>query len=341
MTAFHDVLADIRPAYEGCILGLAAGDALGFPAEFRTRRQILDSFGPAGLTGMVALHDPRWPEQPIITGARHPPGTFTDDTQMSVALAEGLLEAGTTDLDRAMAAVARRWVQWSSSLANDRAPGGACMAGCRRLRAGVGWRESGQPDSKGCGAAMRVAPIGLLLRHDRRLLVELARASALPTHGHPAAQDAAAAAALLVALALDRASPQRMLAELRQLVQPGDFHRCLERLPRWLDADPAEALSASGLGEGWVAEEAVVCALYCFWRSPDHLETTLLTAANTDGDSDSIACIAGSISGAYNGVSAIPPEWLTVLEDAIGLRDLAYRLWKAACGPGASGVRVR
>ena len=230
-----------------------------------------------------------------------------------------------------MEAVGRRFVTWSRSPKNDRAPGATCISGCRRLEAGLPWREAGVAESKGCGAAMRVAPIGLFLAHDRSRLLEFARASSLLTHGHPAALDAAAAVSLLVALALQKISPDRMYEELIQLPDSPDFSACLARLPEMLKAEPAVALSADGLGEGWVAEEAVVSALYCFSRSPDSFETTVLTGANTDGDSDSIACIAGSISGAFNGAEAIPEEWRTTLEESVALGGLGRRLWEAAC----------
>ena len=130
-----------------------------------------------------------------------------------------------------------------------------------------------------------------------------------------------------------------MYEQLIQLPDSTDFASCLARLPEMVKVEPAVALSAEGLGEGWIAEEAVVSALYCFWRSPDSFETTVLTAANTDGDSDSIACIAGSISGAFNGAAAIPEEWCNALEESIALRSVGRRLWEAACSAAGSAAR--
>lgn len=71
--------------YVGCIVGLAVGDALGYPAEFRSRDQILAEIGPDGITDFIALADPRF-TRPAFLGPSHQPGTFTDDTQMSIPI---------------------------------------------------------------------------------------------------------------------------------------------------------------------------------------------------------------------------------------------------------------
>ena len=319
-------------AFEGAMVGLAVGDALGFPAEFRKRRHINSCFGPDGITGFVAQLDPRWVCGPIIIGEHHPPGTYSDDTQMSLAVAEALIDSGSADLDELMNAIARRFVMWSHSHENDRAPGSTCMEGCRNLESGQPWRTAGVPESKGCGSAMRVAPIGLYFWRDYRRLLKIARSSSLLTHGHDAAIEGAAAAALLVSLAVSKVKPLDMYGIILDECGPrsADFRRCLERLPSFLEAEPAQALSADGLGEGWVAEEAVASALYCFLRSPEDFRQTVLTAANTDGDSDSIACIAGAISGAFNGLNSIPKDWRTGLENAQVIRDVGRKLWELA-----------
>ncbi len=80
------------------------------------------------------------------------------------------------------------------------------------------------------------------------------------------------------------------------------------------------------LGKGWIGEEAVALALYCFLRYPDNYKKVVLRGANTDGDSDSIACIAGSISGASLGIKAIPQEWIKKIERTQDLDELAKRL---------------
>lgn len=318
--------------FEGCLVGLAVGDALGFPTEFRRRAAILAAFPPDGVTDFEELQDPRWPRRPILLGKRHPKGTFSDDTQMSIAVAEALLEAGREDLDALMAAMARRFVAWANGPDNDRAPGAACMKGCANLEAGVPWREAGVADSKGCGSAMRVAPIGLFYAGDRPRLLEVARASSLLTHRHPAGVEAAAAAALLVALALEGATPEAMFEAVMAECAPraADLDACFRKIPGLLEAPIAVALSEAGLGEGWVGEEAVASALWCHWRAPRDFAKAVLAGANTDGDSDSIACIAGGVSGAFNGAGAVPARWRTGVEGALRLASLGSRLRAAS-----------
>lgn len=315
--------------YIGCMVGLAVGDALGYPAEFRRRKQLLAEIGPQGITDFIALKDPRF-TRPQFAGPGHPPGTFTDDTQMTIAVAEGLLEAGHSDLDELMRAIATRFVRWSRSPDNNRAPGGTCMEGCQNLAAGVPWRDAGVESSKGCGSAMRVAPIGLYYE-DLDQVAEVARCSSVLTHGHPTAVEGAAAAAVLVALALRGLSPEQMFREVDQ--------RCASRCPElaayWrkvpdLLGEPAEAVLVEGvLGESWVAEEAVASAMYCFWRFPDDFLGAVLTAINTDGDSDTIGTITGSLVGARLGADAIPARWRENVEDSTYLHQLGARLWKA------------
>jgi ADP-ribosylglycohydrolase len=322
-----------RNAFAGAILGLAIGDALGFPTEFRPRVSIVQAFGPSGVTDLVSVGDPRWPDRGSSTERpRFAPGTYSDDTQMSLAVAEALIEAGGADVDALMNAIARRFVEWRASPANNRAPDDTCMRGTDNLTRGVPWRQAGMPNSKGCGSVMRVAPIGLYYWRDHARLLEVARASSLLTHGHDAAVEGAAAAALLVALALEKRTPAEMLTALRETCGPrsADLRRRLDDLERLMAAPPDVALSARGLGEGWLAEEAIASALYCVLQSPDDFAQCVLMAANTDGDSDTIACLAGGISGAFHGLEAIPDRWRARVEDSPRLHEVADRLWRAA-----------
>ena len=317
--------AILKRRFQATILGLAIGDALGRPTEFIDNlADLREKFGPVGVTDFEA----DW----------HPPGTYTDDTQMSLAIARALILAGHRPLDDLMQVISDEFVTWNRSPENDRAPGITCRTGCENLEAGIPWRTAGVARSKGCGSAMRTAPIGLYYHADEAKLIEVARASSLPTHGHPTALAAAAGTALLVAWALHGDDPAKFPRRLRDILQtmPGgeETAALIERVPTVLDQPPDRVLTAGVLGEAWTADEAVASALYCFCRSPDDYRDTVLIAANTVGDSDSIACIAGAISGAYNGLDAIPAHWRQNVEDSAMLHEIATDLFHAAVRPG-------
>jgi ADP-ribosylglycohydrolase len=306
--------------FQGCIVGLAIGDALGRPTEFiHSMEQIREQFGREGVMDFEA--------------DSHPAGAYTDDTQMSLCVARALIKAGHRSLDELMEVMAAEFVQWSRSPENNRAPGTTCMTGCDRLRAGTPWQTAGVAGSKGCGSAMRTAPIGLCFHHDEDRLIEVARASSLATHGHPTALASAAGAALAVAWAIrgeDPASyPERLVERLRAMDGGDETADLVATIPDWLDRSPEEALQVGALGEAWVADEALSSALYCFCRSPNDYRQTVLVGTNSVGDSDSIACIAGAISGAYNGLNAIPHKWRTDVEDSAYLHDIGKGLHQA------------
>ena len=158
------------------------------------------------------------------------------------------------------------------------------------------WREAGVADSKGCGSAMRVAPIGLFYDNLDQV-ADMARASSLLTHGHPAALEGAAAAALMVAMSLRKTRPDEIFNEIDRRCSPRcpDFAVVWQKLPRVIAESPDQVLVSGVLGEAWFAEEAAASAMYCFWRYPESFEEAVLTAINTDGDSDTIGAITGSI----------------------------------------------
>jgi len=281
----------------------------------------------------------------FLRSGQHPPGTFTDDTQMTIAVARALMRAGHQDVDALMAVMGQEFMAWAKSPQNNRAPGGTCLTGCRNLADGLPWREAGVTGSKGCGAAMRAAPLGLLFYDDDVKLTFLSAAQSAPTHLHPTGVLSSVAAAAPVAWVMrgnsldgiveftracvERADRAMLLsvgctAELVDKVGNREMLRALDRLGAALDQDAEDVCEL--LGGAWVGEEAVACALWCVLKAKGDFRESVLRGTNSSGDSDSIACIAGSIAGALGGVAAIPADWVRDVEKSAVLDALAVAL---------------
>jgi ADP-ribosylglycohydrolase len=157
----------------GMMLGLAIGDALGSPVEFTDLDKIKKTYGARGIRDYI-----------------RDTGMFTDDTQMSMSVAEALIEAGRLPLEGLMEAVARRFIEWYESPDNFRSPGVSTKLACRRLLEGIPWRLAGDKGSKGCGSVMRTAPVGFYYRDDMARLREAAHNIGLATHWQPTADAA-------------------------------------------------------------------------------------------------------------------------------------------------------
>ena len=174
---------------------------------------------------------------------------------------------------------------------------------------------------------LRAAPIGYFYQDHSEKLMEVAHATGICTHGHPTGDAACIGAAYLVKLALDGIAPEKMIPEMLSFTKgiSSEFDDAILKIGKcldWVDEEKAVAY----IGEGWIGEEAVALALYCFMRYPDNYEKVIIRGANTNGDSDSIACIGGSISGAYLGIAAIPEDWVKRIEKSDYLDDLSIRL---------------
>ncbi|BBA98437.1 putative ADP-ribosylglycohydrolase [Actinacidiphila reveromycinica] len=319
-------------AATGALVGLAIGDAMGFPTEFNTMEQIGAKCGP-------------WREMPLPVASGR--AYVTDDTQMTLALGEGLVEAlaeGPLTATRLEGPVRARFVEWCHSPENDRAPGRTCLSACEALGRGGRWQEASEVGSKGCGANMRVAPLGLVPGLDPAQRAGAAQLQAALTHGHPtalAASDLTAHAVWLLAAGL---RPDALPAELRAYARaargryPADWlgdladhaqdpdrasfatrgwDECLaalDRLEAALRRPDPEADPCAATGAGWVAEETLATALHCFLLLPDDPVAVVRRAAFSSGDSDSVAAVAGALAGARHGIAAWPDRWVEVIE---------------------------
>jgi poly(ADP-ribose) glycohydrolase ARH3 len=180
----------------------------------------------------------------------------------------------------------------------------------------------------------------------------VARESSRPTHSHPLAYQGASLQAVAVALAtaaLDRLDPAAFLRSLRETLRyfddlmqdTGKFSAALDAIEQGLVRGAPCAEMSETLGTGVTAQEAVPMAIYCFLRHADCYADVIHHAVFIGGDTDTIACMAGAISGAYLGAEAIPTAWRTAIREdkwsAQAIEKLADRLWEKFGGGGGDG----
>ena len=301
-------------AAAGTLLGLALGDALGAPREG----------GPLERALWRVLGRPRG-------GHRR----WTDDTRMSLDLAESLLAEGRLDQDD----LARRFAN-SYRWHRGYGPGAARML--RRVRRGTPWREANRsvfPDgSYGNGAAMRAPMIGLCFRARPAELVDAAHRSAEVTHAHPLAKDGAALLAVATARSLEGASVVATFDAAREALRDRAWHARAEQVRAWLveAAQPEPRAVVAALGNGIAALDSCLTAVFVGLAFRERPFLVLVDfVARCRGDVDTIGAMAGALWGAANGASRLPAEKLHRLERCEHLRSTAHALGAAAFPPRA------
>ncbi len=296
------------------MLGLAVGDAIGAPTEFLSFDEIRNRWPPNGVESFNPFRGLR-------------PGSYTDDTEMSIAVAQGLLNAKDYGTKTIMESMTKEFVDWMANTSSSRSPGSTCMMGVQHLKSGIHWSESGMNDSKGCGTAMRAAPIGLAYHHALDALTNMSSRISKMTHGHDCATAGSFATAFLVARSLDGTDCAELVEDLitRSALISQEFSNHLQTVQQALETDDQQEAHEL-LGKGWVAEEAVAGAIYANMKHPDSFRDCILEAANSGGDTDTKACIAGAIAGTRLGIDAIPSGWIEGIENRVLLFDLANGL---------------
>ncbi len=324
----------------GCLLGGAVGDALGAPVEF-TRAEGLRERFPDGMV------------RQFVEG-EHGRGAITDDTQLTLFTAEGLVLAYQRGRDRGIwhppsmvhDAYARwlrtqngqrshegealaGWLLGYPALWSRRAPGGTCLRALAQPR--MGTIEDPLNDSKGCGGVMRAAPAGLIGHPNPfRLGCELAAI----THGHPSGYLSAGVLAYTVSRIVEgaglREAVEYALPILRKFAGHEECDRALGAALDLAATGPGTPEKVARLGRGWVGEEALAIGVYCALVS-ESLEEALPLAVSHEGDSDSTGSITGNLLGALHGAAGVPDRWLAELELRDAIELTAARL--AECVP--------
>jgi len=324
-----------RSRLRGCVLGGAAGDALGAPVEFSSLADIRARYGPGGIRRYAPAFG-----QPV---------AITDDTQMTLFTIEGLVRASVRGRSKGVChppsvvklaywrwlttqgefpketesspsegqkpAWTDGWLLQQTVLHARRAPGHSCLSALRSGR--FGRPEDPINDSKGCGAVMRGAPVGFVTCANSEQMFALGCEIGALTHGHPTGYSAAGALAVIVERLREgetlEAGVRTAIECLARDERFAETRRALESARGLAGQGDAAAGTVESLGGGWVAEEALAIAVYAALAAPN-FEEALVLAVNHGGDSDSTGAICGNLLGARDGVFAIPPTLLRDLE---------------------------
>ncbi len=346
-----------RDRIRGSLIGGAVGDALGYPVEFMSLKEIQRCCGENGITAFIL--DPNTGEALI-----------SDDTQMTLFTANGILFGETRGCLRGIMGPIESYVHlsymdwmktqttsfkpWSAGedrfswlldipdLYSRRAPGTTCMGSLRSGASGSTIRSIN--NSKGCGGVMRVAPLGLHTpATDRRKRAELDRTGAeiaALTHSHPLGWLPAALLTHIVNMGVyDECSIREAVEDALETVEivfsdilsEMDFHpmkTLLKKAIQLSENEKPDTENIRELGSGWTGDEALAIAVYCALRHSDDFSDAIIAAVNHSGDSDSTGAITGNIMGAWIGYNAIEGKWKSALELKDVILEIAEDLFK-------------
>ncbi len=293
--------------FTGCFLGLALGDALGAPYEGGIPERIVWQLIGRTLAGKKR---------------------YTDDTQMSLDIADSLCDNNGINQDHLAATFASSY-RWS------RGYGAGAAQLLKKIKKGAHWQQvncSRNPEgSYGNGAAMRAPVAALYFQGNRGEIVQAVQKISEITHAHPLAIEGAQIIALATSAALERMSFKDFFNLVEQQATLKEYRNKLQVARRWLEGrqDVAATLVVQKLGNSMAAVDSCITALYTairYLRSPfaDMMEFI----QQCSGDTDTIGAMAGAVWGAYNGRSSLNPSVLATLESASRIEQRAEQLYR-------------
>ncbi len=302
---------NLQEHFDGCLLGLACGDAVGTTVEFRPRGSfplVTDMVG-GGPFGLL-------------------PGQWTDDTSMTLCLAASLVECAGFDphdqMDRYV-----RWMQDGYYSSNGRCFDigvTTSQALYRYQRSGDPYSGSDDPYAAGNGSIMRLAPVPLFYYPDLPAAMHFAAQSSHTTHAALECLDACRLLTAIVHAALAGREKDNVLFD------------AVQEIPADAPLSPKIQEIAQGAyrhkplaeidGSGYVVK-SLEAALWCFHTTSDY-SAAILAAANLGNDADTTAAICGQVAGAYYGVDGIPAAWLDHLALCDEIQRLSMALYAAS-----------
>jgi ADP-ribosyl-[dinitrogen reductase] hydrolase len=305
---------DVEKA-KGCLLGLACGDALGRPLEFKTSAEIADRYGRV---------------TEMLSNGTHgqPAGTITDDTELALCIARSLVEQEAFDGQD----IADRFLDWYESGPFD--IGLMTADAITEYRSGTSWRDAGREvwqqrpegSNAGNGSVMRCAPHAIAYADNLDALIRVSRQSSEITHYDPrCAYGCAILNCTIAGFLRGEASPLSAAIDQVEDGDPDELVETLRLVPEFIDGTQLETT-------GYVVH-TLQTALYDALTA-DTAEDAIITAVNRGGDTDTIGAVTGAIVGARFGADALPDRWVNTIDHRDDLELLAQALTTTDIDPG-------
>jgi len=303
------LLSQRKERFIGSLLGCAFGDVLGSAIEMQSRSDLLNQYPDLVRDFLPA-------ERGIGFGC------YTDDTEMTLALARSMIRCNGIDgVDCARSCAA--------AFTPERGYGRSAIKVLTALQQGADWRSTGTmlfPEgSFGNGGAMRIAPLGLVCGHlDYLQLYEKVKAAIWMTHTHAEAIDAALLQARAIGLLLsvqELPAWQEIIGQLLWYAPESSLNSQLLVLQDLLQKSATADDVAEKFGCGVRSADSWPPAVWAALRFIDDPEEAIIQAVNLGGDTDTIGAMTGALVGALHGDRWFPSRWFEQLENQQQGRD--------------------
>lgn len=303
---------------KGCFLGLAVGDALGVPVEFRNRTTLRRN-PVREMTGYGAWNQP--------------PGTWSDDSSMAFCVAESLLNGYNIN------DMANRFVKWMTEGywgAHHEVfdVGGTTRSALTRVQRGENPLFSGdfEEESNGNGSLMRIAPAAIYFagEHDTALLEKMTELSGI-THRHFRSVFSCFIFSKFIANIISVRNKEEAFFNLQKQIQgfvkAKNFYQPeLDNFSRVIHGS-LSALDESEISSSGYVLHTLEASIWCFLNTSSY-EESVLRAVNLGGDTDTTACVTGALAGLYYGVDQIPSRWINTLARKSDIGNLAAEFYQ-------------
>jgi len=305
---------NLKNKYRGSLLGLAIGDALGAPIEFKKRDTYI-KIEKYRIGGKFNLSK----------------GEYTDDTAMTLCLAQSLLdEKGMNQKDQL-----KKYVEWFENgymSANSRSIGcgkNILMALFRYMNHKCS--ECGNSRLKrgaGNGSLMRIAPIALFYEKNEKLAMEMASKSSYTTHGLKICADACMLYTSLIIGALRGNSKEKILSMsyAKKMIKMLDNYTFDKEILEVINGSYKNKQRDEISSSGYVVD-TLETSLWAFYNT-NSFDEGLILAVNLGYDADTIGAVYGQLAGAYYGVENINSVYKSDLMRVDFIEDMALELFR-------------